>query len=63
MVWGPAAGEEGSQTRPAASQPAGDRIFLTGGNEDAREVYCFDGTSGKLLWHRAVTVPDSEEKR
>jgi hypothetical protein len=27
-----------------------ERIFLSGATESKREVYCFDATSGKLLW-------------
>jgi len=32
----------------------GDRVFLTGADEEKREIYCFDGNSGELLWQRAV---------
>jgi outer membrane protein assembly factor BamB len=38
----------------------GDKVFLSGGNAQKREVYCFDGTSGKLLWSQPVNnVPGS----
>lgn len=38
----------------------GDRVFLSGGDKQQREVMCFDLASGKLLWQRAVTnVPNS----
>lgn len=32
----------------------GNRIFLSGGDENQRVVMCFDATSGKLLWRSAV---------
>jgi outer membrane protein assembly factor BamB len=32
-----------------------DKIFLSGADEQMREVYCFDRLSGKLLWSRPVT--------
>ncbi|MEO6784648.1 MAG: PQQ-binding-like beta-propeller repeat protein [Chthoniobacteraceae bacterium] len=32
----------------------GDRVFLSGGDAEKREVMCFDVQSGKLLWERAV---------
>ncbi|MCC6123494.1 MAG: PQQ-binding-like beta-propeller repeat protein [Pirellulales bacterium] len=31
-----------------------DRVFLSGGDENRREVYCFDAKTGKLLWQKAV---------
>jgi outer membrane protein assembly factor BamB len=37
----------------------GDRVFMSGGNEDKREVMCFDLASGKVLWEREV--PKSAE--
>ncbi len=38
-----------------------DRIFITGANQNTREVYCFDALSGKLLWKRGVkSVPQSK---
>jgi len=37
-----------------------NRVFLTGATENKREVYCFDGDSGKLLWQKAVeNIPGS----
>jgi len=27
-----------------------DRVFLSGGDENTRQVYCFDAASGRLLW-------------
>ena len=41
----------------------GNRVFVTGATKDARGVFCFDATSGKLLWQRAVgpqSPPSSE---
>jgi len=32
-----------------------DRVFVTGADQNTREVYCFDALSGKLLWKRGVT--------
>lgn len=44
--------------RPGFSSPIvwNDRLFLTGGNEEAREVYCYDVRKGALLWTHAVTA-------
>lgn len=40
----------------------GDRVFLTGADEDSRQLYCVDGNSGKLVWRHDVTgVPDSPD--
>jgi outer membrane protein assembly factor BamB len=37
-----------------------DRVFLTGADEKRREVYCFDATSGKMLWQKdAPGTPQS----
>ena len=33
-----------------------DRVFLSGADENGREVYCFDADSGELLWTREVKV-------
>ena len=32
----------------------GNRVFLCGATEKKREVYCYDATTGKLLWQKAV---------
>ena len=41
----------------------GSRIFLTGADEQARELYCYDLFTGKLLWTLAATnIPGSPEK-
>lgn len=28
----------------------GDRVFVSGGDEEKREIYCYDAGSGELLW-------------
>lgn len=33
------------------------RVFLTGADKSAREIYCFDAGSGKMLWRRAAKQP------
>lgn len=38
----------------------GDRVFVTGATAKQREVYCFDATSGKLVWKEPVSTPQSE---
>jgi len=41
----------------------GDRIFVSGGNAEKREVYCYNAPDGKLAWQRAVeNVPGSPAK-
>ena len=38
----------------------GDLVFLTGADEESRELYCFNADSGKLLWrHVAEGIPGS----
>jgi outer membrane protein assembly factor BamB len=47
---------------PGNSSPVlwGDRIFLTGADEQTREVFCFDAASGELLWRQALPgTPES----
>ena len=40
-----------------------DKIFLTGANENKREVYCIDVNSGKILWRTAVAkIPGSPDQ-
>ncbi|MDA1278131.1 MAG: PQQ-binding-like beta-propeller repeat protein [Verrucomicrobia bacterium] len=37
-----------------------DRVFLTGGDQEKRAVYCFDASTGSLLWTAPVeNVPGS----
>ena len=49
--------------RPGNSSPIvwGDRLFLTGGDQEAREVYCLDANTGELLWQRAVETPEGPD--
>ncbi len=50
---------------PGKNSPVvwGNRVFLTGATANARQVYCFDADSGKLLWQRDVTnVPGGVAK-
>lgn len=38
----------------------GERVFLTGADEEKRQIFCFDAESGKLLWTAdAPSTPDS----
>ncbi|MCA9187852.1 MAG: PQQ-binding-like beta-propeller repeat protein, partial [Planctomycetales bacterium] len=40
----------------------GSRVFLTGADEDSRQLYCVDAFSGKLLWqHDVQGVPGSPD--
>jgi len=45
--------------KPGASSPVvwEGRVFLTGADESAREVYCFDAANGKMLWRQAAKQP------
>lgn len=38
----------------------GNKVFLTGADAKRRELYCFDATTGALLWKEAVGTPQSE---
>ena len=36
------------------------QVFLTGADDESRDVYCFDTESGRLIWKHAVSdLPDS----
>jgi len=37
----------------------GNRIFLTGATPEIQEVYCFDRSTGKLLWTTRIQSPES----
>jgi outer membrane protein assembly factor BamB len=40
-----------------------NRVFISGGDAQKREVFCYDAADGKLLWQRAVDrVPGSPGK-
>lgn len=43
--------------RPGYSSPIvwNNRVYLTGGDAEVREVYCFDGNTGALLWRHPTT--------
>jgi outer membrane protein assembly factor BamB len=50
---------------PGHSSPIvwGDRVFISGGTTNRREVFCYNASSGALLWQRAVeNVPGSPPK-
>ena len=50
--------------KPGYSSPVvwGNRIFLTGGDNNGREVYCFDAENGAIRWQQPVTdIPGSPE--
>lgn len=41
----------------------GGRVFVSGGNRQVREIYCFNAADGKLLWrHAADNIPGSPAK-
>jgi outer membrane protein assembly factor BamB len=41
----------------------GSRVFVSGGNKQTREIYCFNAADGKLLWrHAADNIPGSPAK-
>src|SRR5574341_286306 len=46
--------------KPGHSSPViwEDKIFLSGGDEESLEVYCFASESGELLWQRQVNDAD-----
>jgi outer membrane protein assembly factor BamB len=53
-------------SRPGHNSPVvwGDRVFLSAADPNGRQVYCFDGTSGQLLWTGDVPtapLPEGEE--
>ena len=45
--------------KPGASSPVvwEERVFLTGADENTREIYCFDTANGKLLWQQSAKQP------
>ena len=54
--------------KPGASSPVvwGGRVFLTGADTTAREIYAFDTANGKMLWQQAARqtaeVPEVSEE-
>jgi len=67
--WDGTAGEKGNilwkSPIPLAGNSSpivvGSRIYLTGADENQRQVYCYEAKSGKLLWQR--DVPSTPESR
>ncbi|MDR3366200.1 MAG: PQQ-binding-like beta-propeller repeat protein [Prevotellaceae bacterium] len=66
LKWNPATGENiawaSDIPRQGFSSPVitGNRVFITGADEQARELYCYDLTTGKLLWTLAASnIPGS----
>ena len=52
-------------SKPGYNSPViwGDRLFLAGGDEEARIVSCYDRHNGQLLWEKAVdNIPGSPAK-
>ncbi len=47
--------------KPGFGSPViwGDRVFLSGGDDSAREVYCFNRANGEMLWRKEVKLADS----
>ena len=45
--------------KPGASSPVvwEGRVFLTGADKNAREIYCFDAANGKMLWRHSARQP------
>ena len=70
----PLAWDEGAKTNllwksaiplPGFNSPIvwGGRVFLSGGDAQKREVYCFNAADGQLAWRRAIeNVPGSPAK-
>ena len=51
--------------RPGYNSPVinGNRVFFTGADEDVRELYCYDLTTGEKLWSLAASnIPGSPAK-
>lgn len=44
--------------KPGFNSPVvwNDRVFVSGADKDSREIYCFDGSTGKLSWTHAVGI-------
>jgi len=39
------------------------RPFLSGGNAERQQVYCYDADAGRLLWQKNVTVPTQQKQQ
>jgi outer membrane protein assembly factor BamB len=46
---------------PGENSPViwGNKVFVTGADEKRRELYCFDATTGVLIWKEPVGTPQS----
>ena len=69
MAWNGRTGEGIAWKTPvplsAPNSPVvwGDHVFLSGATKTQRQVYCFDASSGKLLWQKPVAgIPGSPAK-
>ncbi len=71
LTWNAESGEnilwKAPVPRPGKGSPVvwGGRVFVTGGDEDACEVFCFDRLTGELLWRtpvRAARAVGGEEE-
>jgi outer membrane protein assembly factor BamB len=67
--WDAASGANIAWKKPAPGQGFnsplvwGNRLFISGGDETLREVYCLDTSTGALLWRQAITnVPGAAPK-
>lgn len=52
-------------TAPSSPIAWGDKVFVTGGVAGRHEIFCFDATTGKMLWQKTVgavaTTPAKEQ--
>ncbi|MDR2813157.1 MAG: PQQ-binding-like beta-propeller repeat protein [Prevotellaceae bacterium] len=69
VKWNPTTGENiawaSDIPRHGFNSPVitGNKVFITGADEQARELYCYDLTTGKLLWTLAASnIPGSPSK-
>ncbi len=37
-----------------------DKVYITGATEDKREVYCYNGTTGELIWTKEISAGANE---
>ena len=66
LTWNLATGEnvawKSAVPLPGPNSPViwGERVFLTGSDTRARELFCFDANDGALLWRLAATLVSAE---